>query len=113
MKDIEIILSLIGTCFGLFITLLTYFIRLSKNKKSKQKALELLEISEKIVDYIRLAEGKINYTGEEKKEYVMTKLNQYAIKNEIDFSEEEVSSKIDNLVDFTKEVNSKKTTSWL
>ena len=41
----------------------------------------------------------------------MTKLNQFAIDNDIKFNKEETSSKIEELVDLTKNVNVKNTTS--
>ena len=38
----------------------------------------------------KIEETYNNYLGKEKKEYVMTKLNQFAIENEIDFDKEKV-----------------------
>ena len=49
----------------------------------------------------------MNYSGAEKKEYVMTKINQYALENHIKFNQEEISKRIEELVALTKEVNVK------
>ena len=48
--------------------------------------------------------------GEEKKEYVMTKANRYAIENGIAFDETAVSDKVEELIALSKEVNAKDTT---
>ena len=55
--------------------------------------------------YIQQAESFVHYSGAEKKEYVMTKANQYAIDNGIEFDQDMVSKKIEELVTLTKEVN--------
>ncbi len=53
----------------------------------------------------------MHYSGEEKKEYVMTKANRYAIENDIAFDEDAVSEKVEELITLSKEVNAKAGTS--
>ena len=65
------------------------------------------EVTKNIIPFIVEAEKFINYTGIEKKNYVMTRLNQYAIANDIKFDQEEISNKIEELVELTKQVNKK------
>ena len=49
----------------------------------------------------------MSYSGEEKKEYVMTKANRYAIENGIAFDEEAVSAKVEELISLTRQVNAR------
>ena len=49
-----------------------------------------------------------NYLGNEKKEYVITKLNQFAIENNIDFDKEKLDERIEKLIKLSKNVNYKK-----
>ena len=51
------------------------------------------------------AEAFVNYSGAEKKEYVLTKANRFAIENKIPFNETELSDKIEELIILSKEVN--------
>lgn len=105
MEEIEIILSLLGTCLGLTITVLTFLVKGRKSIKGKKTAESLLEVCNILMPYITQAEKLVNYSGKEKKEYVLTKANQYAIENGIKFNELEISEKIEELIGFTKEVN--------
>jgi hypothetical protein len=57
-----------------------------------------------------IAESYYNYLGEEKKAYVLTKLNQYALDNGITFDEEKASQKIEELIALSKNVNYQNTT---
>lgn len=58
-----------------------------------------------VQECITTAETFKNFTGEEKKEYVITKANQYAISKGIKFDTEKVSNLIEDLVTLTKQVN--------
>ncbi len=112
MKEIEIIISLIGTCLGLFITLLTYFLKFTKNQKIRKQAESILELTNKLLPYIKEAEEFQNYSGQEKREYVLTKANRYAIENKVPYNELEVIKKVEELVSLTKEVNKKTIKIW-
>jgi len=50
----------------------------------------------------------VTFSGAQKKEWVLTKLNRAAIDNNIPYDEVIVSNLIDELVAFTKTVNVKK-----
>lgn len=65
-----------------------------------------------VMDILREAmttvENFANYTGEEKKEYVKTKVNQYCIENKIEYDAELTEENIEKLIEFSKGVNSGK-----
>lgn len=103
--SIEMLLSFIGTCIGFILSVLTLIIKLCKNKKVRRKAEQLLRLTEEMKTFIEEAEALQHYTGKEKKEYVLTKLNQFSIANKIKFNSEDISSKIDDLIALTKKVN--------
>ena len=98
-------LPIVSALLGIVITAIGFIIPLCKSEKAKKVANSALKITEVLKDGIIEAEKFVNYTGAEKKEYVITKANQYAIKNNIDFNEEAVSEEIETLVDLTRKVN--------
>ncbi len=107
MDKLQAILSLTGTALGLTITTLTFVIKFCKSMRAKKVIENTLKISNAILPYVEQAELFLNYSGREKKEYVITKANQFAIENNIDFDEEAIGIKIEELVELTKNVNSK------
>ena len=107
MEKLELILSLAGTAIGLLITTLTFVVKFCKSVKARKVAEQTIEIANAVLPYIEQAEKFINFSGEEKKEYVMTKANQYAIQNGIKFDSAAVSKKIEEFIAFTKQVNTK------
>lgn len=106
--DLEFIFSMIGTCLGIIITILTFIIKMSKNTKVRKKAEKLLLLTNQINTFVKEAEGFTNYSGSEKKNYVLTKMNQFSIDNKIKYDEDYVSNKIEELIDTTKVVNTNK-----
>ena len=108
MENLEIILSIAATAIGLLVTTITFLVKFIKNGKLKRAAEHIVKIGNAIVPYIEQAEKFIGYSGEEKKEYVMTKANQFAIEKGIDFDANAVSNKIEELVSLTKQVNVRK-----
>lgn len=105
-------LPITSTFIGILITATSFLIPLIKSEKAKKvlkqinKSFETaLKIAEAVRPYIEEAENFINYTGEEKKAYVMTKANQFAIQNKLPFDEKSVSDEIEKLVKLTKVVN--------
>lgn len=104
-ESIQIFLSFLAPCVTLLFTTAVFLQKFVKNKRLKKILEKTEEITREIIPCIAEAEKLVNYSGIEKKEYVMTKLNQYAIKNNISFDEEEASRRIEELVALTKEVN--------
>ena len=109
MKNLEILLSLIGTILGLAITVATFIVKSIRNKKVKKSLEQIVKIGNAVLPFIHEAEKLTGYTGAEKKAYVMTKANQFAIQNKIVFNEEQVSKKIEELINLTKQVNVRST----
>ena len=107
MQKLELILSMAGTAFGLGITALTFMIKFVRGAKAKRAAERLIKIGNAVIPFIEQAEKFTHYTGAEKKEYVLTKANQFAIEKGIDFNAAEVGAKIEELVTLTKQVNFK------
>ena len=105
MENLQIILSVAGTALGLLITTVTFLMKFIANSKAKKIAENIIEIGNAMIPYIEQAEGFAHYNGSEKKEYVMTKANQFAIENRIRFDAEATSDKIEELVMLTKQVN--------
>jgi len=108
MQHLYIILSTSATTLGLLITTATFLSKAVKNGKAKRAAERILLVTESLMPYIQRAEEFINFSGKEKKEYVLTKANQFAIERKIPFNFEAVSNKIEELVALTKNVNANK-----
>ena len=111
MENLELILSLSGACVGLIVTVATLIFKYAGSAKARKAAEQTIEICNAILPYIEQAESYVHYSGEEKKEYVMTKANRYAIENDIAFDEDAVSEKVEELITLSKEVNAKAGTS--
>lgn len=107
MESLEVILSLAGAALGLLVAAATFIVKFLKKSKAKKAAEQVIEIGNAILPYIEQAEKFVHYTGEEKKEYVMTKANQYALENGIEFDAEYIGDKVEELIALTKQVNSK------
>ncbi len=109
MEKFELILSMSATIIGLIITTITFLSKFVKSAKAKKVAENIVEIGNAILPYIEEAEKLIAFSGEEKKAYVMTKANQFAIENNIKFDANKTSEKIDELIALTNRVNIRKT----
>ncbi len=105
MEKLEIILSLAGTAIGFLATAVTFILKFIKNEKARKAAEQTIQIGNAVLPYIKQAETFAHYSGAEKKEFVMTKANQFAIARKIAFHPEAVGEKIEELVKLTKEVN--------
>ena len=113
LEDIQLFLPFLAPALGLLCTTIVFLKKFVKNKKLKKVLEKAEEITKEIIPCIMEAEKFVNYTGEEKKNFVMTKLNQLAIINNIKFNEEEISNKIEQLVSLTKEVNVNNTSNYI
>jgi len=107
MQNIQVILSLSATTFGLLVTVVGLIIKAIRTAKAKRRCENATTISNAVLPFIREAERLVHYTGVEKKLYVMTKAAQFALNNKISFDEELVSSRIEELVALTRQVNTK------
>ena len=110
MENFELILSLAGTALSLFIACVLFVVKIIRSYITKKKLKNSYVLLDAVAPLMEIAETFINYSGEEKKEYVMTKLNQFAIENGITFDEQAVTNKIEELIGLSKNVNGRETT---
>lgn len=105
MENIEIIISIASAALGLLVTTVTFVGKFVTNARAKRAMENIVKIGNAVIPYIQEAETFLHYSGEEKKQFVMTKANRFAIDNNIKFDEQAVSDKIEELVALTKQVN--------
>ncbi len=105
LDNLQVLLSFLGSILGLLFTTIIFLKKSIKNKKLKKVLEKAEQITKEIIPCIIEAEHFVNYTGNEKKNYVMTKVNQFAIENQIEFDINYVSDKIEELILLSKEVN--------
>lgn len=106
MENLELIVSLAGTALSLFIACVLFIVKLIRGCITKKKLKNSYVLLDAVAPLMEIAETFTGYSGEEKKEYVMTKVNQFAIENGIKFDEEAVTKKIEELIGLSKKVNS-------
>lgn len=107
MENLSLILSTAVTAAGLLVSTLTFLLKFIKSSKARKLAENVIAIGNAVIPYIEQAELFTNYSGTEKKEYVLTKANQFAINHGIKFDKNLISEKIEELVNLSKEVNSR------
>ena len=105
LDNLQVLLSFLGSILGLLFTSIIFLKKFIKNKKLKNILEKAEQITKEIIPCIIEAEQFVNYTGDEKKNYVMTKINRFAIENDIDFNFDYVSEKIEELILLSKQVN--------
>lgn len=107
MEEIELILTLAGTVLSLFIASVLFIVKIIRGSISKKELKNSYVLLEAVAPLMEIAETFTHYSGEEKKEYVMTKVQQFAIENGIKFDSEAVTNKIEELIGLSKNVNGK------
>jgi ABC-type uncharacterized transport system fused permease/ATPase subunit len=104
---IQDIVKIAAVALPAIITATGYIAANSKNKKLKQAAENLNKVSKAAQIYVADAEQFLNYSGTEKKQWVLTKINQYAIENKIPYDAETVANVVEEIVTLSKKVNSR------
>lgn len=104
-ENLHIYLSFLAPALGFLCTTVVFLQKFVKNKKLKKILEKTEQITKEIIPCITEAEMFTNFTGEEKKRFVMTKLNQFAIENNLRFNQEKISNQIEDLIQLTKLVN--------
>lgn len=107
MNTLQQILAISATGVSFIVGLLTFLIKSVKNGKAKKFLQNTLKITDVLQPLIITAEQFLHFSGAEKKEYVLTKANQYALDNCIKFDRDKVSELINELVSTTKKVNAR------
>lgn len=106
--DINSILTIVGLVCALLATIVTAISKNCKNSKIAKKATSLLTIIESAQQFIEQAEKMTGFTGENKKEWVVTKICQFCISKNINYDEETIDNVVEELISFSKQVNSDK-----
>ena len=110
MEDIKLYLSIIVFVLGLLTSIISIIVKYTKNSKAKKNLQNVLSIIEDLIPLIEEAEKFTSYSGEEKKEYVISRIIRNLSKNNIEINEEQINEMIEKLVGFSKEVNYKEST---
>jgi len=105
MNELEILISLAGTILGLVLTVVTFIVKWVRSARARRGLEQAVKIGNAVQAFIREAEKFTAFSGEQKKAFVMTKANQFAIDNRIAFRENQISNKIEELVALTRQVN--------
>ena len=107
MEKLEYIFSLVGTVLSFLVALLTLVLKLMKVLKDKSITEDREQLVEKLLELVVEAEGLLDYSGKEKKAYVMEKVSEFASREDIEADLEFVSEEIEKLVELSKQVNAR------
>lgn len=107
MERVEYILSLVGTVLSFLVALLTLVLKLMKVLKDKSITEDREKLVEKLLELVVEAEEMLDYSGKEKKAYVMEKISEFASETDIEADLEFVSEEIEKLVELSKQVNAR------
>lgn len=105
MENIKDILWIISAVVGILVTGIGFLIPLVKNQKVKKTLIVANKIALFVQTACTEAEKFVNYTGAEKKAYVITQAKEYAVANNINFNEEQVSEMIEQFITLSKLIN--------
>lgn len=107
MGNAEVVLSLAGTALSLLITCIIFIVRLAKSIKDKKRIQNCSFLDDAVAPLMEIAESFSNYSGEEKKQFVLTKVNQFAIENGLKYDADAITAKVEKLIDLSKKINAK------
>lgn len=105
MNNLWIGITVVSVVTVLLITTIICIVVLIKFAKSKRDFIAKEQLLSAVGPIMAIAEKYKNYSGAEKREYVLTKINQLAIENKIKYDVRMVSDKIEELIKLTKEIN--------
>ena len=105
MENMEYILSLVGATLSCVAALLTLGVKFIKAIKEMKSLMSREKIAEKLPELITEAEKFIEYSGKEKKAYVLDKISEYAKSAGIEADLQFVSEKIEELIKLSRHVN--------
>ena len=103
MKFVNFVVEHWDALVGVFTTIVSVVVTIIVAVKNKNWNLIKGWVSEAVQE----AEKFVNYTGEEKKAYVLTKIRQYTANKNIKFNTDKVSALIEELVLLSKNVNAR------
>lgn len=107
MEEVKLYLYIIIFVLSLITSIVSIIVKYSKNVKVKNNLENVLNIMNDLIPLICEAEKFTSYNGEEKKEYVVSRIIRNLSNNNIKIDEEKINEMIEKLVSFSKEVNYK------
>lgn len=107
LERLKDVLAILVTALPLVIATATFIAKNSKSKKLARLANDVNLVAKEAQKYVVAAEQFVNYAGKDKKEWVKTKVNQFAIENKIKYDEKLVDDLIEEIVAITKKVNAR------
>lgn len=106
VRTIEIIFYVLSGLLGLATAIAGIFA--GKNGKGENTEKGKHIVFDFLCQVMSEVEKYSHFTGEEKRDYVMTKVNQFCIDNKLKFDAELTAENIEKMINFSKEVNSGK-----
>jgi len=106
-KDIKEQLDWFLGAISLLAALVGMFAKMTGSIKAARFEKALNQVSEFARDGVETAEEFTNYSGSEKKQFALTKINQLCIENSINFDIEQASNMIEQYVQLSKKVNAR------
>jgi hypothetical protein len=103
--NLELVLTLITAKIGLVASTVTFWIKSVKNSVAKTRAENCSQIRDVLLGYIIEAEKLKNFSGAEKKQFVMMRVHNFATANKIIYDAERVGKRIDEIIALTQMVN--------
>lgn len=107
MKQILEAYEMIVAILSMIAFVLTLILKHTKSKKLKRALKNITLIEQVLREAMYQAEVLKNFTGSERREYVMTKVNQYCIAHHIEYQEEEILQAIEDNITLSKRINQK------
>lgn len=104
-ETLKIIVTLVSTLLPLLGTITTLVIKLSRSEKVKKNAKTLNFWLEEVSKWVKEAEKFLNYSGEEKKNFVENKVMQECLDKKMKYDKDKISEIIEKVVMLSKEVN--------
>lgn len=107
LAEVKEWLAVLAVAIPLLISTFTFIAKASGNKKLQKIAERINFFKEQATKYIELAEQIVNFKGADKKEWVLTKINQACIEAGIPFDTDMASDIIEGIIALSKQVNSR------
>ena len=104
-ENVKIIVSLVSALVPLGSIIAGLFVKFAKSEKAKKIAKQINFWTSEIGKHVVEAEKFLNYKGLEKKEYVLTRVNQACLDNKVKYDITKVSEILEEIVKITKKVN--------
>lgn len=108
METLQLVLTISALAVALLTTIITAVAKNCKNTKVAKAATNLLKVMGVVQGFVVEAEKLTQFTGSFKKEWVMTKVNEFCLQNNIAFDKDKVDELIEDVIKLSKNVNAKK-----